>query len=434
MRNPIGFGLAVAVTASLGFASTSGDGVDKNRDPKADDNRNPLWQEEGVRITFEPGRGVTFEKAGEAMLNVSGVVQAKFYYANNETLADPASFQARRVRTDFSGYVFNEDIQYRLQVDHSGNSSILDAYGDWHFYNAESNYLGLRFGVQKMRGSLQFDTEGYALEMNERSLATKTFSESRDLGVLLHGGAMAAEDGEYKLHYHFGAMNNGTAFGASGAAPGTLPGQAIAQRAGQNGDNKLMYTAGAFFAHAGASGTEAWTEGDLAHSGEAESLFGAQVMLGDQTLPATAPVEVETMQFALSGAFKSGSGIAGQAELFFRNDDPTQGGGTDADSTGFYLQGSYTTAPKDGTQYGFVGRYSMVDFDNGAPLFGMPAASGTTGLVGAGDVSEFQLGVNAYYHEHMLKTQLNYTFQSVSPDAGGDADNHGIDIMFTLLF
>ncbi|MEY2982202.1 MAG: hypothetical protein RL562_2429, partial [Planctomycetota bacterium] len=72
MMNPIRFGLAVAVTASLGFAN--GDGVSK------DGNKAPLLDnlfDSGAKVSYTPGSGMTFsaQDASAFSINISGQVQ-----------------------------------------------------------------------------------------------------------------------------------------------------------------------------------------------------------------------------------------------------------------------------------------------------------------------------------------------------------------------
>ena len=108
------------------------------------------------------------------------------------------------------------------------------------------------------------------------------------------------------------------------------------------------------------------------------------------------------------GGIKTGSGIAAQADYWTRDQDLA-----DVTLNGYSVQASYTMAKSGSMQPGFVLRHSSVDFDAG------------------GDETETVVGVNAYYADHNLKTQLQVT--SFDDGLGGD-DTTSIDLLFTLVF
>jgi hypothetical protein len=396
MMNPIRFGLAVAVTASLGFAN--GDGVSK------DGTKAPLLDnlfDSGAKVSYTPGSGMTFsaQDASAFSINISGQVQPGFTYAWGEDIADVSSFGLKTTRLRFAGNVYNDDVTYFLQLDAAdggeGNGDLVDGWAAWRVMDG----INIRFGQQKMRSSLQADASlsDTDTEMAYNALATSFFASARSTGVLVEGNSG-------NINWHVGAMNNSTA-GFEAAAVNTQV----------NESNELDFTFGANYSSDG-SNTEAWSEGDLDHSGNLSYIAGANLLVGnDQSpfiaAPATADNDSTTLN-VFAGA-KTGSGIAVQAELFSRSDDD---GTNELDHTGFYVQGSYTLAPGQGTQWGGVARVSSIDID------------------GFGTQSEFALGLNAYYHKHKLKTQVMLTFANVDPDAGNETDATALDVLFTLMF
>jgi hypothetical protein len=61
--------------------------------------------------------------------------------------------------------------------------------------------------------------------------------------------------------------------------------------------------------------------------------------------------------------------------------------------------------------------------------------TGLQGLGGAdGDSTEITVVVDAFYHGHMAKSQIEYTFQDVDFTAGTDPTNHILRVGFQLLF
>ncbi len=461
MNHSIRIGLAMAVTAALGFADNgdkakdngpkngpNNDGTEKSR-TESNELRSSLWRDDVV-ISYTPGAGVTFTSGGDSedssSLNISGRLHAKFYYYNQDNGADTATFRARRIRTNFEGHVFNKDITYRVQLDHTGPSQVIDTFAGWRFYKDDDGYINLRLGLQKFGGALQFDTDTLHMEFAERAIATRLFSEARGLGGRLMGALMANENGKRSLFWHAGVMNNDI---SGGAAPNQLGLPGVTNRYLENelGNNKLNFNFGIDFSPQGMEGdTESWSEGDLEHSGNMESVFGAQYFIGQDRIGG---VDNDVNMLNIHGAVKLGSGFAAQGEYFMRNDDPAGPG--DADSNGWYAQASYTTAPGNGTQWAFGGRVSMVDLDDANPVMGgIPVESdaawaasmtrmdqqGNTFFFNHGTITELSGVVSAYYFKHALKTQIQYSYFDIdsSNNNVGDQKNHEVSLLFTLAF
>ena len=138
----------------------------------------------------------------------------------------------------------------------------------------------------------------------------------------------------------------------------------------------MMVTAGASFgSHAGNS--ESWSEGDLARSGEMQWITGATVTANNGAADNTQTINV-------FGGIKAGNGIAAQFDYWTRDLDAA-----DTTDDGFSVQASYTMAKSGSMQPGFVLRHSNISIDGAAD-----------------DLTETVIGVNAYYADHNLKTQL----------------------------
>lgn len=413
MTNPIGLGLAVAASATFAFANGGPNGNDK---PLLDN----LFQ--GTKVTYTPGKGITFDGGDEYAINLGGRIQAGWYYlALDGAAEDTQSFQVRRARTKISGHLWNKDTTFYLQNDHTGGTSILDAWANWAFYKGEEAELGLRVGLGKFHSSRQFDGSSGKLEFIDRAVATRMFSGTRATGAVVEGSALGGDDGNM-LHFYFGATNNDQAAGAltSGAETNNV------------GDNELDWIFGARIDPQGDMGDLEWSEGDLDHSGKLQSSLGVNVTIGNDNVGAAS---IENTTINVNAAVKTGSGIAAQGEVFLRSDDAA-GAAAEADSNGWYVQGSYTT-PQQSTQWGFAGRFGMVSIDDANALLAVPGMNaGQANVLGGatGDVLEIQGVVSAYYHKHALKTQFGYTFQDVDPDTGTSSENHSLDVQFTVSF
>ncbi len=449
MKSPIGFGLAVLATTAFAVAGNEPNGDKKKGGedpPKAGTLQAP-------KVTFQPGKGITFDGGDDFSLNLKSYFQIKWYYLALDSNPDTNSFRTKRVRMNFSGHVWDRELTYKVQTDFidSDDSSIKDAWVRYNFYNTDHYTLGLRMGTQKMLESRQGTISSQKQEFSNRALATRVFGSARSTGALFLGSGLNDDNGGKKLHWFLGTMNNDLAAGSISAAPEStnLDGAGV-------GDNELNYIVGVRF---DPQGEMAYSEGDLEHSGSMTSSLGASVLFGNADV-GIAQGDVESTTVNLNAALKLGNGFAAAGEFFARKDDADLAGVPSADSNGFYVQGSYTMPPDDGTQYAFGARVSMIDFKD-PPIFmnaaGMESGQGDPILgaggigndpfglapavgypVGAeGDIMEYQLMASAYYHKHALKTQLTYTYQHADPDnvAGvGNDDNHGVDLIFTLAF
>ncbi|MCK5943758.1 MAG: hypothetical protein KAI24_17370, partial [Planctomycetes bacterium] len=341
------------------------------------------------RVDYRLGRGLTFsaQDAEDFSINIGGQVQVGYRYSDDDpTSATNSGFNTRSTRLRFGGNVFREEITYFVQLDPQGggqgNGNLIDGWAGWQFHER----VNLRLGQQKMRSSLQADTSmaDTDLEMVNRAIATTTFANQRATGALFEGNAA-----EGKLNWHFGLMNNGTAgIDGSTAAPGTaagLLGLAGGAQANQAGTSDIGWTAGASYSNM-AGNSEDWSEGDLAHSGNAHWIAGATVTAANEQalIPQAPPTPAiagpgDALTINVFGGLKAGNGLAVQGEFFARDNDDLN-----RDDTGFYGQVSYTLKRNDADhiQWGGVLRYSMVDFDT------------------AGEATEISGGINAYYHEH----------------------------------
>jgi hypothetical protein len=415
MKNLFGFGLALAATTALAPARAGGD------DPPTGGPESPsstLFQ--NVTVTFKPGSGITFDGGEQYKINVAHRIQAKWRYVSLENAENTNGFRMRRVRQKWTGHVWSKDITYNLNLDFAEDAVVKDAWVRWAFWGSEDGSVALRMGQQKARAGLESDGSSGNLEFVERSVATRTFADARSTGALLEGEFLD----ERKLHVHAGAFNSDTSAGSAAAAEENT----------NVGENELNFSFGVRFdPHAPIADIESWSQGDLEHTGEMQSTLGANLYIGNEKIGAA---DVESTNINIYAGLKTGGGLAAQGEVWLRNDDVD--GGTDADSTGWYAQGSLTTKPMDdATQWGFALRVAMVSFDDAPVLVAAPSLEGAsvpTALAAAGDVFEINGAISAYYHQHALKTQFGYTYQQVDPDAGTSEDNHAIEVMVTTKF
>jgi len=363
------------------------------------------------RVDYRLGRGLTFsaQDAEDFSINIGGQVQAGYRYSDDDPSSTTTSaFAVNSSRLRFGGNVFSDKITYFVQMDPQGggqgNGNLVDAWAGWRFHEN----VNLRIGQQKMRSGLQADTSmaDTDLEMVNRSIATTAFANQRATGFLFEGHAM-----EGKLNWHAGVMNNGTAGVDGGTVPGsaaTLVGLAGPGQAQQAGTTDMSWTAGASYSNMEGN-SEDWSEGDLAHTGNLHWIAGATLTAANEITANGG----DATTINLFGGLKAGNGFAGQFEYWLRDNDDLN-----RDDSGFYAQVSYTLKKNEGDkiQWGGVLRYSSADFDG-------PEATEISG------------GINAYYHEHSLKTQLQVSSIQFDNAASVEvSDTTSIDLLFTLVF
>jgi hypothetical protein len=399
------------------------------------DKKDGLFQDTG-KVTFKPGSGITFDGGDEFRLNLKTTMAIHYTAVGNDSnngVPPGSNFSIRRAEMVFSGNAYNKNLLYKLNVDpttgatNTTDAPVKDAWAQWNFNSSDTGMMGVRVGQSKTMFGLE--SAGYVggLYFVERSSATKTFSDVRSRGAWLFGANV-----ENKLRWNVGAQNGDVSNGAAVADKG---------EDANNADNELSYVANVSFDPwgdvTGGKTNEAFLQGDLDGTPELRGTFGLGVMIGnDKAAAAPNGPDDEARAYNVNAAIRV-KNFGVQGEFFSRKDDIQGGASTDA--SGWYLQGTYTM-PKSGEsplQWGFGIRYSMINISDTGGL----VSAATTNTVAAaglgttqGDASELTFGINAFYHGHNAKTQLNYTIQTTNPDAGVDSTNGILQVCFQLVF
>lgn len=391
--------LTFAVTTSLALANGG-----------EDDKKNPYQG----GTSWKPGQGLVLAQGDDLSVKMSGQLQAAWTSVSGEDVVDVNNFDIPRARLAWSGHAYSKDLTYRLMIDGADddatdlNGPVKDAWAQWAFSKSSGGNLSLRMGQGLSGHGLESTSSETGLFFVERSLVSRAFGQDRDrdLGVWVHGN-----HSENKIRWVAGAQNDDV---ASGSPFNSGDG-------GSNDDNELTYVGSVSFDPmgdmTGGQGNEGIMQGDLDGAKDVKGTVGAGVMLGNAKALAGTD-DVESTQFNLNTAWLLGNGLTAQAEYYSRTDELAAG---DVDTDGWFVAGTYTL-PKSAdssVQWGFGARYTMATEES------LTAADT--------DTSEFAVVVNAFYHGHAAKTQIELARQDVE-QGNVDASANIIRVQFQILF
>lgn len=418
--------LVFAATSSLAFAQEGG--------------TTPSW-------SMKPGSGLKYDGGDAFGLKWTNRLQVHWTYDSAEAFqgnrgTDTNTFNIRRMRSALSGHIFNRNLLFKIELDGvdtgSSGGSIKQGWAQWNLCNCESSLVGLRVGQSKTQFGLERSGTSGGLWFVERSSASRAFSDSFSRGAWLAGVML-----DHKLRWTAAATNTDVAGGINSTNV------ADTGEEGANTDSKLDYTftanfdpLGDFFG--GSQTAESFQQGDF-RTGEQPLVgtVGAALFLGNS--PTKVPLSgagsvtnLETTSLNFNSAWKV-SGIQLLGEYFMRTDDlqdtPTP---NKEESSGWAVSVGYLL-PKSGdssVQWGVGLRVNEVKTDDGNDGT-VDFLTGAQGIkAGLGTVREISVVLNAFYHGHSCKTQIEYTNQDVDIDGGSafDRTNHLVRVGFQLEF
>jgi hypothetical protein len=376
----------------------------------------------------KPGSGLTYDGGDAFGLKLLNRLQVHWTFANNENAPDSNTFSIRRARTHLNGHVFNRNIHYALYLEHTdsgANSSLKQGWVQWNFSKNEDGEIGIRAGQAKTMFGYEATGTSAGLWFVERSLASRTFADTFTRGAWLNGRLMGKER---PVRFAVGAMNTDVARNGGIFETGEETG---------NADNELSYVLAANIDpmgdfHDGRQTVEGRRQGDWRNDDTSlKGTIGAAVALGNGVDVGTGN-DVETTAINVNTAWTINK-VSIQGEYFMRTDDLQGATQDEEEPKGFAVSLGYLMdkSGDSALRWGFGVRYSMVESDRGN--------NGTVNYVGAlgsspGDLTELSFVVNAFYHGHSCKTQIEYTLQENEPTGGTDTTNHILRVGFQLEF
>lgn len=342
------------------------------------------------------GSGITYDGGDQFGINMLNFVQARWEFGNNENAADTNSFDVPRARTLLRGHAFNKNINYVLQVDYMDDASdsiVRDAYVHWNF--AEG--VGIRLGQGKTQWGLENTGTIRGTMFTERSAASQLFSlggpvdNARTRGAWLMGTNM-----DSKLRWSIGLVNG---LGTEETA---------------NDDNELGLVASANYDLLGdyfGGGREWWSQGDLR---DGDRALKGTVGVGYGMDNTNAGVDVETTGLNVNTAW-SVQGFQVIGEYYDASIEPD--GGTDINADGYYVQGTYALnkSGDSALRYALGLRYSFVDATE----------------LGGDEQTDISVVLDALYHGHNCKTQLEVTKRDLD---AADTTDYVLGVAFQLVF
>jgi hypothetical protein len=350
----------------------------------------------------KPGSGLKYAGGDAFSLSLINQLQVTYTYLADESAADTSEFKVLRARTTLSGNVFRKDVLYFVQLealDDGANSNLKEGHATWNFVSNDDSTVGLRMGQGKTLFGLEGTGSVQGLAFVYRSNASREFSDKYNRGAWLNGKHL-----DSTLRWTLAAMNSPT-LGEEAA----------------NDDNELGYVGnvqfdplGDFFG--GKQTAEPWRQGDF-RDGDRKLVgtIGAGVALDNTTTVGGGETETEILTVNTAWSVQ---GFQVLGEWFDRSIDQTVG--ADQDSDGYSLAANYVLEKRGDSaiQWGFGARYSTKDLTD----------------AGADEQTELSLVVNAFYHAHACKTQIELTQREYDGAGASDDTDYVLTLAFQLLF
>jgi hypothetical protein len=364
-------------------------------------------EDAGVAISAKPGKGVTFEDEGSFKLQLRGRFQVQEAIAEQDGDVETDSL-VRRARLAVEGYLFDEAIEYELQLGFAGRdldsngSAVLDAYVNLAYLRD----LNLKVGQFKIPFERSNLISSSSLQFVDRSRIVGELSEDRDRGIALHSDDLFGMDG--LLGYNLGIF--------SGEGRGRVP-----------APGGFLYVARVDVRPFGAF--DDYKEGDLARSEKPRLALGGAVSYNQNAIRKGGTRGSVFQALALFDDFEGFDYLGLTADAVFKWNGLSLFGEfawRDAQGDDVFradLEGVTTTVRPENTWGWFIQAGQMIGpnwevvarYDEQHALAGSDEGF-VEDLLGAGRSAG--AGVNWYVHGHSLKVQADY-FRVW----GGEAEN-----------
>lgn len=268
--------------------------------------------------------GKTTISSKNAQLVISNRMQVRFTSEDldeaSSSQPERDSFQIRRMRTKFDGWVYTKDLTYELQIDSAAGGNILqDANVNYDLTKGKKAAM-LKVGQYKVPFGRQELTSSGSQQFVDRSLVSNAFARGRDIGVQLWGTPNGG-----KLDWRVGVFNGN--------------GRTVSR----NDNDDLQLNARLQWAPLG---DPKYSEGDFDSSDRPLFSVAANFEANTREIAASGSTPAHQNEQTITGfdALFKYKGFSLFAELFDRENDRNRGL-SDFDDSGFAVQAGYFVVP-----------------------------------------------------------------------------------------
>ncbi len=340
---------------------------------------------------------------GKYSLNIGFRFQTRFTYKDKDEdfdEADITDIDVRRARLCFGGNIYSKDVYYNVEIDADSFETNLRDYYIWWTPMEAKEAFSIKTGYFKVPANRQWNSSGFKLLFQDRSIASDAFKQDRDYGLDIFGKPF---DGHMEYH---AAVFRGV---------GQNPAKTIGKD--ENIDNELLYVLAARYYPFGWCNANnlatGWDETDVKYEENFKAVIGASVVSNakekDKKL---AGIDSIIGNLDLGVRYK---GFAWDSEYYIRENDPEEDGGDSITSDGFYTQAGYFVLPK---KLELAARYSMLDPNENL----------------RDDVqTEYTVGINYYMRGHRQQIQADVG-RFVTETTETDKNENRIRLQYQMIF
>lgn len=337
---------------------------------------------------------------GNYSFNMGFRFQSRFTYRDNDEdfeEPDKTDIDIRRARLCFGGNIYSKDVNYYVEID--GDSFEVNLR-DYYVWWSPLEELNIKTGYFKVPANRQWNSSGFKLLFQDRSIASDAFKQDRDYGLDIFGRPF---DGHMEYH--------AAVFRGAGQNPAKVLGR------DENINNELLYVLTARYYPFGwynsyniATG---WDETDVKYEEKFKAVIGASMVYNakerDKKLADTDSV-IGNIDVGMRYR-----GFTWDSEYYIRSNDPEADGGDSIISNGFYTQAGCFIMLK---KLELAVRYSLFDPDNDMP----------------DDLQkEYSTGINYYFRGHRSKIQADVS-HFVTDTEDIDKNENRFKLQYQMIF
>ncbi len=339
---------------------------------------------------------------GKYSLNIGFRFQTRFTYKDKDEdfdEADITDLDVRRARLCFGGNIYSKDLYYNVEIDADSFEANLRDYYIWWTPVEAKEALSIKTGYFKVPANRQWNSSGFKLLFQDRSIASDAFKQDRDYGLDIFGKPF---DGHMEYH--------AAVFRGAGQNPLKTYGK------DENIDNELLYVLttryypfGWYESYNLATG---WDESSAKDDKNFKAVIGASVVSNakekDKKLTDTDSV-IGSIDLGMRYR-----GFTWDSEYYVRENAPEDDGDS-ITSDGFYTQAGYFVLPK---KLELAVRYSQLDPNNDL----------------SDDIQkEYTVGINYYMRGHRQQIQADVG-HFVTETTETDKNENRFRLQYQMIF